>query len=251
MTILRVDFEHIERRILGAVQFTDLVTGLPVRERLELNGAKAIRNLSGLYVILAPASKPSKDVQKYLDTFKPTPSVPDVGSVKLPMSVEDPSGNYLARRFTLKFPLQATNAERPNYLFKPIEVALYPAPRAQAAQNWAVARVSVQEQGKDNGLGGAMILLRRQTTIIGRGLTDARGEAFVAAMGLPLIAVGSGTSILIQEYDVTLEARYDPTLKDLPDPDTLETAAGLKTNQVPAKIAPGRSDVVKIAIALP
>jgi hypothetical protein len=177
---------------------------------------------------------------------------PAVAATPLVLQVEDPSGMYLKRAFTLNLPLQTADEDAPDYLFKPVSVGLFPTPAAPVLLNWAVVRAVVHRQDDANApLGGALVRLSRNGDAIGLGVTDKRGEALVATGVLPLISASSGGGpLLTSEYEAVLDARVN-LAADPPDPDVLAATSGLPSASTTITIAPKRQVSVSIAIPVP
>ena len=244
--------ERLDQRILGAVQFVDVVTKLPVSTPLRVSGARVQRNTSGLYVIVAPQpNTPAATAFKtYVETF---PEPPNVANTGLTLSVEDFSGQYLAREFTFPAPLQDDNENQPNYLFKPVAVNLFPSPAAPVQMNWAAVRVHVHRTNSTTPIAGALVRVTRdgQNTPVGVGLSDARGEALVAIAGLPLVeAAEDDGPVLTSEYAASVEARVNPAAT-IPNPDTMAANNGLPSATANVTISPKREVAVDLSITLP
>lgn len=249
-------FELRDERVLGAVRFVDGVTGLPIRETPQIVGARVSQSGSGLTVIRAPAPLPS-GLDHYVHRFRGPPHADEAapGTVALTLEVRMPSGRYLARQVTLNFPRQAESAEQPDYLLNPIEVTLYPASTYGIEPLWAVLRLSILQQGSTPAIPLAGVVVSAVTPasapnpniVLGRGLSDRRGELLLVVPGL------RPATLLSPETSVNLEARRDNTSPGLPDPDQLINAAGdepwlavaQRTNVV---IAPGQTRVDQIAM---
>jgi hypothetical protein len=147
-----------------------------------------------------------------------------------------------------------------------VDVALYPAPAAQAPSGWAVVRASIVDAANGAPLPGALLRLVRVSDgqLLGRGLTDwrgrAAGEALIAVPGVPAITFGAGNgdddgAVLVSQIAATLEAIYDPaspaTSDDPPDPDDLEQ----RREQLPRAsqnlfVGAGKSTTVRIAVTV-
>lgn len=241
--------EHVDRRVLGAVRFVDAVTGADVDAplRVDAAGVRWIRNRSGWWVA---ASAPG--LEAHTLAFEAPPSAPPLGSVATELTVEDPTGRYLRRRAALALPRSADprKAATPDSLFRPREVALFRAPAAAVAAGWAVVRASVSRGGAP--LADALLRVVRKgdaQQVMGRGMTDARGEALVAVAGIPVTTwdeEGQG-GVLATEADARLEVLWKaPT--GPPDPDEL---AALKKplGGADVKLASGRLVTVAIVVS--
>jgi hypothetical protein len=249
-----MDAEHIDQRVLGAISFVDATTGLQVIEALTVTApdVRLLRNRSGYYVI---ASAPG--LEAHVDAFEQPPAAPPVGSVSMPLQVTDPRRRYLPRRCVIQLPRDPdpTHRGQTNSLFTPLEVRLFPAPAAPTGSRWAVIRATVTATGSTMPLAGALIRVIRvsDSTVLARGLSDARGEALITVEGIPVTTWDEGTGpVITQEVEVTLHTIYDPQSTDLPDPDDLEVRRdSLPSNEVQVRLASGRVLVTALSVALP
>jgi hypothetical protein len=238
-----VTVELLDQRVLGAVRFTDATTGLDVRERLRVDaeGVRWIRTARALWVI---ASAPG--LAAHETSFAAPPSSPTSGAAGIELRVSDAAGAYLPRRATVPLPRDAApeSASEADSLFRPIVVRLFPAPAAPTWPGWAVVRASAP------GVAGALILVVRQSdgTIIGRGVTDERGEALVAVQGIPSTIFGDDEGpVVVDDVAVSLELVHDPDAEWPPDPDELERRRDdLRVRATPAALASRR--VVNMAV---
>ena len=127
---------------------------------------------------------------------------------------------------------------------------------SSVASRWAAIRVSVVSQGTGQPLNGALLRVTRDTAagteLLGRGLSDERGEALVAISGIPVTTWGDDDTgqVMITEIDATLEAVFDPNAGAIVDPDSLEAnRSNLPSAGVAILIASGRE--LKTALAVP
>ena len=89
--------------------------------------------------------------------------------------------------------------------------------------------------------------------MLARGLSDVRGEAVVAVLGIPVTTweVAAGP-VMGTEIDVQVEVVIDPAGVAVPDPDHLEAnRATLPNSQTILKLASGRTVVRKLTVAIP
>lgn len=234
--------ERVETRVLGALRCIDAVTGTPVGRVMEVHadGADILLNRSGLHIIRRTDALAAHEAR-----FDSPPALPAIGSVVLALTISDPLGVYLPRRATLALPRDPdpANAAAANSLFRPADLPLFPSPSAPVAVNWAVLRVSVAA-GTGEHLGGALLRVLRNGNVLGRGLSDWRGEALVPVAGVPVTTFSEDEdSVVSNEIDVVLQVIFDPAtglltpaaqVRDgrppatLPrvDPGALEAAAG-------------------------
>jgi hypothetical protein len=180
-----------------------------------------------------------------------------LGSASVEVTVRDPDGKYLARRTTLRLPLDpdSQHVNAPGSLFTPVDVALYPSPVASTAPGWAIVRASVAVSGSLAPLSGALIRVLRGSdgTRLALGLSDGRGEALVAIPGIPVTTWDAGAgAVLASEIDATVQAVADPVAPAVPDPDDLEARQGsLPSSSSTVKLASGRVVVATLDVALP
>jgi hypothetical protein len=263
-----VRMEAVERRVLGAIRFTDALSGLPATGpvTLETGGALVRRNRRGDYVIWS-----APGFEAYVGAFEDPPAVPALGSRTVGLAVTQPGPHHLPRRCSVPLPRNPDPAladpAHPRHgesLFAPVEVALLPAPTASLGVNWAVLRVTVTDSpaggSVPKGLPGVLlrVLANGGQSVLARGMTDwrgrARGEALVAVAGIPVTTFGgSGTNVLVFEIEAELEATFDPSFDPesglLPDPDELELLpAGAQRKSQPITLAAGREEAVAVQI---
>jgi hypothetical protein len=265
MSIAFVELERVESRIVGAVRFVDAVTGTPIAELFQLTApsAKFVRNRSGIYVIHHAVG-----FSDYAAAFETPPPAPTVGSITLAVTISDPSDHYLTRSARLKLPRDPAPAAFASAasLFHPIDIPMFPSPAASVAVNWAVLRVSVVAGNGDH-LGGALLRVLRNGSVLAWGLTDWRGEALVPVAGVPVTTFGeSAGAVVTSEIEVTLQAVFDaavgsraadadvlagrvPAVLPIVDPSALEAAvATLPSNQQTLSIAARRSQAVTLVV---
>jgi hypothetical protein len=241
--------ETVDWRVLGAVRFVDAIGGRLVADRLAVtgDGLRWLRNRSGHHVLaLAPG------LEAHAGRFAAPPAGPPAGSVTAPLSVRDPGGRWLARRAVVRLPRDPDpeHAARAASLFRAVDVALFPSPVVVPPPGWAVVRAAVRGDG-GRPLAGALVRMRRRgdEARIGWGMTDGRGEALVAAPGLPTTASGEDDEgpVLVREVAVTLDVLWDPAAGAAPDPDALEAEGEERlVRSVDATVRPGA--VVTMAI---
>lgn len=247
--------ERIEHRVLGALRLVNSVTGAPIDRplRVEGIGVTIVRNRSGLYVLRA-----APGFVDYVFAFDPppAPAPPPPGSDPplVNLTVSDPSGEYLARTCALTLPrdLDPAKSATADSVFQPVETAMYPSPAASVRPSWANIRATVQREGTNAPLAGAMLRVS-WLTHVARGLTDARGEALLPVAGIPvLMSNGGAGAVLVSEVDADLQAIFDPASSGSPDPDALEKKrAALPNKTTRVKLASGRTLIASFAIALP
>lgn len=214
MSFVFAERERVETRILGALRCVDAITGTPVGHALDVraDGADILLNRSGLHILRRAAALAAHEA-----SFETPPVLPAIGSVQLALTVSDPLGVYLPRRATLALPRDPNpaNAAAPDSLFRPAELPLFPSPSAPVAVNWAVLRVSVAASTGES-LGGALLRVLRNGSVLGRGLSDWRGEALVPVAGVPVTTFSEDeNSVVSNEIDVVLQVIFDPATGQL------------------------------------
>lgn len=203
------ELERVEWRVLGALRFVDATTGAPIERflKVESPGAILTRNRSGLYVI-----RHWDALRAHETEFANPPSIPAPLSLTLNVEVTDPSGRYLPVAVAVHLPRAPDAALMADSLFQAQIVPLYPSPSAAVGNNWAVLRVSLTETATGDALGGALLRVRSNGTILARGLTDWRGEALVPVAGVPVTTFSENPdTVIVSEIEITLEAYFDPT----------------------------------------
>jgi hypothetical protein len=263
------EFDRIEWRVLGAIRFVDATTGVPVERslRVQAPGASLVRNRSGLYVI-----RHWDVLAAHESEFLAPPATPALGSQSLSLTVTDPAGAYLPIAAQIPLPRAGdpAQAEAANSLFQPVVVPLYPAASAPVGANWAVLHVSLTETASGDALGGALLRVRLNGTVLARGLTDWRGEALVPVVGVPVTTFSEDAdAVVISEINVSLQAAFDadsgrrtpaaqvragrpPAVLPLVDPAALESAFdALPHTQSALSIAARRSQSISLSLDLP
>jgi hypothetical protein len=186
--------ETVERRVLGALRWLDAVTGSPVTRPLSVDcpGVGLLRKADGLYVLMS-----APGFSLYTNTFDlrdlPAAEVLPDGSRSLSGQVTDPSGYYLARSFRVALP-RSGNPPGPTVThstFQPIELRLLPGPQAKVQAGWVELRVTTL---RASGEPFPHVLVRvrgiASAKVLGRGMSDARGEALILVPDLPLFQAG-------------------------------------------------------------
>lgn len=269
MSLVVRELEHVDTRVLGALRCVDASTRAAVDVPLQVRiaGARVRRNRSGLYVITEADLLAAHEA-----AFDAPPALPAIGSVALSATLVDPSGGYLPRIAALAMPRDPApdHASEADSLFRPIEIAMYPASTAPVGANWAVLRVTLRESASGDALGGALLVVRSGTQVVARGLSDWRGEALVPVPGVPVTTWSEAQdAVIVSETAAQLEVVFDPATglrhaaeavragrapASLPqvDPERLEAdSAGLPNATVDLQLRAGRSQTVSLALALP
>jgi len=239
----------VERRVLAALRFRDVVTDLALDRRFSVTaaGVRFIRNRRSLWVVAA-----APGLESHESSFdRPQPAPPEA-SIAIELTVIDPAGEYLSRRVTVRLPRDADPAQSgaADSLFSPIDVTLFPSPAAPTWPGWAVVRATTRDANGPTPLAGALIRVVRDSDqqLIGRGMSDDRGEALVAVQGIPVTTFSATNGpVLATEQPVTLEIIHDPGAPLPPDPDDLEDRrAALTVNTTQVSLASGRISTMTI-----
>lgn len=236
------------RRVWGALRFVDAMWGRTIEAPLvvDLPGARLRRNPIGLWVVTAlDATADEVDtIGAYENAFTPVP-VPPARS--LSGRVADTRGRFLSRRFALDLP--RSSADRP---FEPVDVVLDPSPAQPLLPTWAALRLTVTRGGAP--VPHAAVRIRRPAgKVLGRGMTDARGEALVAVVGVAQITPGEGDIVVEREIAAEIVVTVDTALVPgaLVDPDALAAAkegVGIGRLIVARAIASGRVESLSLNV---
>lgn len=237
------------RRIWAALSFVDASSARAIDAPLDVraDGARFVRNRAGLFVLMSvdqPAAR-RDEFAVYETAFEP---VPVAAAFSVAATVRDPLQRYLPRRFVLELPRADVPPGRAAPRFVPQAVVLDPAPSASVQPTWAVLRVSVRHLGQP----AANAVLRLQGagggSPLGRGMSDARGEALVVAAGIAQVNVGAGALVVVDQLAAELVVSHDPAADAaLPiDPDELATRAGVLRRTLNLNLASGRSAALRI-----
>lgn len=244
------------RRVWAAVRFVDAATRRPLTTTLDVQapGVTWLRKRDGMQVVVAlnPPAVTLADgavVTAFEAAFDPLPAVP---ALSVTGRVSDPSGRTLPRLFTLALPRATLPAGPAAERFTPVEVVLDPSPAAPLLSTWAVLRVSLQRAGRP--VNNAVLRVHRSAggALIGRGMSDARGEALVIVAGLAQVT--AGLNDLVMEREVAAELRIStdpapPASEPFVNPDTLAARADVPRHTQAVTLASGRTQ--NLAISLP
>lgn len=235
-----------ERRYLGGISLRDGATETPIDGPLLLSceSATFFRNRRGVYVIAT-----GRGLEHHIDAFEAAPPDPQPASLTFNVSVEDPSGRYLPRRFALRLPRAA-----PGEL---VVVPMYRSPSAAVSPNWALVRgklVSAPDQPLPAAVvrvvrdsDGAVVARSHSVPALGerdRTPISARlqGEIAVPLVGIPVSLWGDDNerSVLVDEVEMTLEVVPVSVGDPLIDPDEHFGTDALTVNRFPVRVASGR-----------
>lgn len=256
---LHREVEHIDRRVLGAFQLVDAVTGLPVTiaAKIEVRSAALVnggppadvpiheqsvqlrQNRSGFQVI---ERAPFFDdyCSSFDDPADPAETPPGT-RLRLRLALRNAGPHYLPREFELNLPRSVDPAADDN-VFEPAIVQLFRAPGAPVLGGWCVLRVRVTQENSDAPLPGVLVRVFRSPRgvndpAIGQGMTEwrgaLRGEALVAVADLPRFRPGQGNNVFETTQAIHLEATRDPNFTGASGqfPDLPGTAPGAITRR--------------------
>ena len=194
---------------------------------------KYIRNLSHYYVI-----KNVPGLETHVSAFDAPPKDPGLGSIRVSLTIEDPSGQYLPRITVVDLPKNpdTESIDQQNSLFRPQDVIMYSASTAHMNVNWSIIGGSLfylDAENKKHPVRGALVRVIKtdDEVILSRGLSDERGEITVIVLGIPITNFSStdenGSTptsgpVLISETSVRLEIIVAPDLPWPVDPEALE-----------------------------
>lgn len=264
------EVERVESRVLAGIRFVDAASGLGIDQSLRLEAADGIdiaRNRSGLYVVRRHPA-----LAAHTDSFMQAPALPALASVAIPLTVHDPAGIYVSRSVTLRLPRDPdpANSAEENSLFRPVEVLMYRSPAAPLGGNWAALRVSLRETTTGDALGGALIRVFSNGAIIARGLTDWRGEALVAVVGIPITTWSDDDdAVIVNDIQATVQAMFDvdnggvrvsvadlnagraPAIRPAANVEEIEAGAAPAVVAAPFRIAAGQAMHFSLDLDLP
>jgi len=177
--------ERVEQRVLGALQMVDRVTQTALKRPMQLVAVNAsvVRNTRGYYVVTDAAG-----LAAHVEAFEQPPAGPALESITYSFEVNDPQKRFLPRLAALKLPRDPdpANIANANSLFRPQDVAMYPAATAPLSHNWSTIRASVSQNGVE--VRGALlqVINAADDTVLASGISDERGEALVIVAGVPV-----------------------------------------------------------------
>lgn len=204
--------EVIERRVFGAIEFVDDITGARVSTPLHIDspGVHLLRNHSGLHVI-----REIDGADAYTRAVDDPPTRP--ARANRLVTVSDPEQRYLPQAFTLALPrwLAAPGApvnDVDNALL-PVQIRLLPAAGLALRATWAVLRLKVVVTGSNPEVGLANVLVDANPAVSGlavrRTLTDRHGEALLVIDNAPPLLPDPGPAGLTRDFKVNLRLVLD------------------------------------------
>lgn len=237
--------ETIERRVFGAIEFVDDLTGARVLDRLHIAapGIRLARNHSGLYVIRELDGH--DDYTRRFDDAPPNPP-----RINLSLSVEDPQQRYLPQSFTLSLPRLLRTPTSPvadaDNALRPAQVRLWPAAALPLRASWAVLRLSVVVDASNPPLGLANVIVEATPQPAGlalqRAMTDHHGEALVVIHGAAPVLPDGGPAGLTREFKATISLLLDRQVvrtsadRQFPLPDPKQVLQRRDTNHADVRV---------------
>ncbi|MBE9064692.1 hypothetical protein [cf. Phormidesmis sp. LEGE 11477] len=260
--------EWRDRRVIAGLRFVDATTGGSILQPLRLAAARSefVQNRRGFYVLLS-----APGFENYTNTFDITNAVAPAATV-LNINIQDPTGQYLPRQFSLSLPRDADSdldSVGDESLFRPVRVTLYPSAIAPTNPNWAILRTTVLNNANQR-LPWALIktTVNTETTLT---QADWRGEALIAIPGIPIVTASSDESSedpSTREFSADLEVVFDPALNTIaedanflelvdpnpgymPNPEQLNAdRRTLQTGSETLMLASGRHRSLRLAVTL-
>lgn len=224
--------ERIEQRVLGALRLIDRVSQTPLTRamRLTSTNAASVRNMRGYYVVTHAAG-----LEAHTAAFQQPPAIPALGANSYTFEINDMQNRYLPRLVRLQLPRDPnpSNIGNANSLFRPIDVAMYPASTASLAHNWSSLRATVTQGPDQIPLRGALlqVIAKEDNLLIASGISDSRGEALVIVPGVPITkfadtgdvgGAGDVPPVVVNTLPVRLELSLSSNATWPVNPDDLE-----------------------------
>ena len=206
--------EFLDRRVLGALRLQDELTGLALQRPLQLASDRLVlkQNRQGDYVIFDVLG--GAELHEHTVIFSNPPTVPLVESVSIDVTISDPLGEYLPRRYQLQLP-RNSDPQSSVAVVKPILIPLYRSPSARTEPNWAVIRATLLDQTTLQRLPWAVVNVVRNGTTTSA-MSDWRGEALIAVPGIPVTTWDAGGgAVLATEVDARLDVVFDSLLRSV------------------------------------
>ena len=239
------------RRVWGAVRFVDAASARAIEGPLDVRapGARWQRNPSHLHVLTQLDTPPARrgEFAAHESAFEP---VPPVAPLALSVQVSDPAGHYLPRSFQLDLPRADVPPGPQAPRFQPLNVVLDAASAAPLLPTWAVLRISLRHAGRPAPQAALRLQRPGGGAVLGRGSSDARGEALVVAAGIPMLSAGEGLLVVQREVDAELVISFDPAADPAvpSDPDALALRVGVLRLTLAHRLASGRTDNLHIEL---
>jgi hypothetical protein len=242
--------EHVDRRMLGAFQFVDAVTRLPVAmaARVEVRRAALVNGVADTGVPLHEGSVQIRQTQSafhailrapffdaYAASFLDPQNPPEMlgRRLRLILAVTNAGPHYLPQEFQFDLP-RAPDRTDAESVFRPRTVDLFRAPGAPELGGWSVLRVRVTQVNTGVPLPGVLVRVFRSPRgtndlPIGQGLSDwrgdLRGEALVAVAGIRRFRPGSSGDVLAMvqaiHFEPARDTNFNGDVDQLPDLDRI------------------------------
>lgn len=206
--------DQIDRRVLGALQFTDRATKEWIISPLSVssNQARIFRKTNGLYVIAE-----ADGLEEHITSFELAPDHPPTASIAIDVSVKDLSGQYLPRRVRVRLPRDPDpdKSTQPESLFQPVNISLYPSVAARLSDTWSTIRASVIEVGTKDGtktpVSGSLLRVVRKSDdkVLSSGISDPNGEALIIVPGIPIINFSHIDDTNVDPESIKTEVRLE------------------------------------------
>jgi hypothetical protein len=226
--------EQVDRRVLGAFQFVDAVTRLPVAvaAKVEVRRAELVNAATGIEVSLQAASVQIRQTKSafhailrapffdpYAASFIDPQNPPETleRRLRLNLAVTNAGAHYLPQQFQFDLPC-ALDRTASDSVFRPRAVNLFRAPGAPVLGGWSVLRVRVTQLNTGLPLSAVLVRVFRgprgtNDLPIGQGMSewrgDLRGEALVAVAGIPRFRPGASSAVFETEQAIHFEATRD------------------------------------------
>lgn len=249
--------ENVDRRVLGAVQLNDGVTGARIARPLSVtgDGLDIRRNRSGLYVIFAATG-----LETHTASFEAPPAAPPAESQPFNVVVTDPRRDFVPTLAVIDLPRPFDPGSGITDLMEPIEIVLPSSPTRAASPSWAQLRALVLDTGGAP-VRGALVEVQPSGggDPLGWGITNAHGETLVAVPGLPALTEiendpldEEDDEIATAETAADVSAVADPAQPWPVNPVTLAAGgAELRTSAVvPVSLSPGRIGTATLEVDL-
>jgi hypothetical protein len=241
---LRV-IEPGDRRVLGAFQFIDAVTELPIAGAAAVEVRRAtLVGQGNAPVALSDGSIQIRQTRSgfhavfhapffdaYTSAFENPPSPPELlnNPLRLRLAVTRAGSHYLPQEFDFDLPRSLDPADA-NNVFQPEPVRLFRAPAAPVLGSWVALRVRVRQVNTHVGLPGVLVRVFRgprgaADEPIGQGMTewrgDTRGEALVVLPEVPRFRPGAGNNVFETtqqiQFEVIRDTQFTGAANQLPD----------------------------------
>jgi len=193
---------RLERRVLGAIEFIDAMTGATITRSMQVQtNARIYRQRSGLWVI---ADAPG--LHDYTLEFSQAPALPAVGSLPITLTVMDPGREYQSTTIEVPLPRDPDPAAA-NSVLKPHQVKLWRTAAAALSPSWTVYQATLVLAGTETPIVGALLSLEAGGHTV-HALSDATGQATLALVGQPLFALDA-TAKLTRTLAAEVSVRRD------------------------------------------